>query len=67
MKNIKEELGIENDLLIHSLRHTRISNLVAKGADIKKVSMFAHHSNQGTTEKYYCHNTEEMLDELANL
>lgn len=67
MKNIKEELGIENDLLIHSLRHTRISNLVASGVDIKKVSMYAHHASQGTTEKYYCHSTDEMLDELANL
>lgn len=67
MKNIKEELGIESDLLIHSLRHTRISELVSKGADIKKVSQFAHHSSQGTTEKFYCHSTDEMLDELSNL
>ncbi len=67
MKNIKEELGIENDLLIHSLRHTRISNLVAKGADIQKISQFAHHASQNTTEKFYCHSTDEMLDELANL
>ena len=67
MKNIKKELGIDSDLLIHSLRHTRISNLIANGADIKKVSMLAHHASQNTTEKYYCHSTDEMLDELANM
>ena len=67
MKNIKEELGIENDLLIHSMRHTRISQLISKGADIKKVSQFAHHASQNTTEKFYCHSTDEMLDELSEL
>ena len=67
MKNIQSELGIEGDKMIHTLRHTRISELIAKGADIKKVSMVAHHASQGTTEKYYCHSTDEMLDELANL
>ena len=67
MKNIKEELGIENDLLIHSMRHTRISQLISKGADIKKVSQFAHHTSQNTTEKFYCHSTDEMLDELSEL
>lgn len=67
MKNIQSELGIEGDKMIHTLRHTRLSELIAKGADIKKVSLVAHHSSQGTTEKYYCHSTDEMLDELANL
>lgn len=66
-KSIKEELGIESDLLIHSIRHTKISSLITKGADLKAVSMFAHHSSQGTTERFYCHTTDEMLDELSNL
>lgn len=67
MKNIQSELGIEGDKMIHTIRHTRISELIGKGADIKKVSMFAHHSSQGTTERFYCHNTDEMLDELAEM
>lgn len=67
MKNIQSELGIEGDKMIHTLRHTRISELISKHADIKKVSMFAHHSSQGTTERFYCHNTDEMLDELAEM
>ena len=49
MRLLQQELNIEGDLMIHSIRHTRISELVTKGADIKKVSMFAHHSNQKTT------------------
>ena len=67
MRLLQQELNIEGDLMIHSIRHTRISELVAKGADIKKVSMFAHHSSQKTTERFYCHDTEEMLDELCEL
>ena len=67
MRLLQQELNIEGDLMIHSIRHTRISELVTKGADIKKVSMFAHHSNQKTTERFYCHDTEEMLDELSTL
>ena len=67
MRLLQQELNIEGDLMIHSIRHTRISELVTKGADIKKVSMFAHHSSQKTTERFYCHDTEEMLDELCEL
>ena len=67
MRLLQQELNIEGDLMIHSIRHTRISELVAKGADIKKVSMFAHHSNQKTTELFYCHSTEEMLEELSEI
>ena len=67
MRLLQQELNIEGDLMIHSIRHTRISELVAKGADVKKVSMFAHHSNQKTTELFYCHSTEEMLEELSEI
>jgi site-specific recombinase XerD len=67
MRLLQKELGIEGDLMIHSIRHTKASELVSKGADIKKVSMFLHHSSQKTTESFYCHNTEEMLEELSNL
>ena len=67
MRLLQQELNIEGDLMIHSIRHTRISELVTKGADIKKVSMFAHHSNQKTTELFYCHSTEEMLEELSEI
>lgn len=67
MRLLQQELNIEGDLMIHSIRHTRISELVTKGADIKKVSMFAHHSSQKTTELFYCHSTEEMLEELSEI
>ena len=67
MREIKKELGIDGDKLIHTLRHTRASELIAKGVEVKKVSMYLHHSSQATTEKYYIHNTEEVLNELSEL
>lgn len=67
MKNLKEELGINNELMIHSLRHTRITELVSKGASIEAVSQFAHHSSISTTERFYIHSNDKMLDELSNM
>ena len=67
MREIKKELGIDGDKLIHTLRHTRASELIAKGVEVKKVSMYLHHSSQATTERYYIHNTEEVLEELSEL
>ena len=67
LKGIKEELGINGDKMVHTIRHTKASELIAKGVDVKKVSMFLHHANQKTTEKYYCHNTDEILEELSEL
>ena len=66
-KEIKKELNINDDKMIHTIRHTKASELISKGADIKKVSMFLHHANQSTTEKYYVHNTENVLDELSEM
>lgn len=67
MREIKKELGIDGDKMIHTLRHTRASELIAKGVDVKKVSMYLHHASQSTTERYYIHNTEEVLNELSEL
>ena len=66
-KEIKKELGINDGKMIHTLRHTKASELISKGVEVKKVSMFLHHSSQNTTEKYYIHNTEQVLEELSVL
>ena len=66
-KEVKKELGINDGKMIHTLRHTKASNLISKGVEIKKVSMFLHHASQNTTEKYYIHNTEQVLEELSEL
>lgn len=66
-KEIKKELGINDSKMIHTLRHTKASNLISKGVEVKKVSMFLHHASQNTTEKYYIHNTEQVLEELSEL
>lgn len=66
-KEIKKELNIEGDKMIHTIRHTKASELIAKGVEVKKVSLFLHHANQNTTEKYYIHNTEGVLEELSEM
>lgn len=68
MKKIKKELNINNDnLMVHTIRHTRLSNLISNGVDIQKISLYAHHSQVSTTNKYYIHITDNVLDELSNL
>ena len=39
----------------HTLRHTKITNLVKEGKELPKVSKFAGHSNIGITMKRYAH------------
>ena len=67
MKGIKEELNINKDGSIHKIRHTKITNLIEKGAELEKVSKFAHHASIRITERFYVHNTETILDDLINL
>lgn len=56
---------------VHALRHTFASNLLRKGADIKKVSEILGHSTVKFTYDYYIHfmpkdytDTVNLLDEL---
>lgn len=44
-----------DDAKFHTLRHTKITNLVKAGAELPKVSKFAGHSNIGITMKRYAH------------
>lgn len=67
IKRINKELNIITGSPCHSFRHHRGSQLIEKGADIKKVSLYLGHSSQSTTEKYYIHNTENTIDELSEL
>lgn len=67
MRGIKEELNINKEGCIHKIRHTKITNLIEKGAELEKVSKFAHHASIKTTERFYVHNTETILDDLINL
>ena len=48
----------------HSLRHTCLTDMLARKIDIKTVSAFAGHSNVSTTSRYV-HTTEERLRKAA--
>lgn len=56
-----EELGIEG-VTPHTLRHTRITRLVAQGVPLAVVQRFAGHSDIATTLRY-THLSDETIEE----
>ena len=61
----KNILGEKKAKRIHSLRHSALMYLFEKSKDLKKVSLFARHSNCGITADLYLHSAfeyEELKD-----
>ncbi len=52
---------------LHALRHTFATNLISKGADIKKVSEILGHSSVSITYDYYVHFIPRDLQATVNL
>ena len=65
VKRMFKEIGIEGTL--HEYRHTKATDLINKGIDVKKVSLFLGHANQNTTERCYIKGNDDTMEELANL
>ena len=65
VKRMFKEIGIEGTL--HEYRHTKATDLINKGIDVKKVSLFLGHAYQNTTERYYIKGNDDTMEELANL
>lgn len=51
----------------YDLRHTCVSRLVARGADIVRVARWIGHTKPTTTLREYGHMFPQGLDELADL
>lgn len=58
--------GSDDELVLHALRHTTASRLVAAGVDALKVMKFMRHKNVRTTQKYV-HLHAEDLRESADM
>ena len=67
LRNILKELEIESSSVLHNLRHYRATELISKGQNVKNVSLFLGHANVKTTERYYIHQDEEMMEELSEI
>jgi integrase/recombinase XerD len=67
IKKINKELGITTSSPCHAFRHNKATELIAKGADVKKVSLYLGHTSQNTTEKYYIHQDIDTIEELSEL
>jgi integrase len=57
-------MGYHHELVIHSLRHTTASRLLAKGWGLKQVQEYLGHSSINTTMKY-AHLAQNTLAEMA--
>ena len=60
-KNILQQLGIKE--LLHMLRHTHCSYLLAKGISIYYISKRLGHKNISVTTEVYSHLLEETYKE----
>lgn len=52
---------------IHAMRHTYITRLIERGADIKTVQLLARHANPSLTLAVYAKSSDERLADAANL
>lgn len=67
IKKILDELDIITSSPCHAFRHQRASELIAKGANVKAVSLYLGHSSEKVTEQYYIHQDEEVMEDLCEL
>lgn len=62
----KKELNIDNNITLHSLRHTFCSRLIEHGTDIRIVQQLAGHKNITTTQ-IYTHIKNKTLEQAINM
>lgn len=55
LERIESELGFENIVSVHGLRHSHVSYLLSKGVDINYASKRLGHSNVTITQEIYAH------------
>ena len=55
LERIECELGFENIVSVHGLRHSHVSYLLSKGVDINYASKRLGHSNVTITQQVYAH------------
>lgn len=66
LNQLTSKVGIHKHITFHCARHTFISNLVAKGVDIKTIAELAGHSSTRHTERYM-HREDQHLRESIEL
>ena len=63
---MKIDLQLDNQITIHTLRHSFCSRLLQKGASITTIQKLANHSNIQTT-MLYSHIANKQLEEAITL
>lgn len=59
-------LNIKHKLRVHSLRHSAITMVIQKGADLSKAQLFAGHESGFTTARYI-HSIKKLEDSATDL
>ncbi len=62
---LREEAGLPEQIVPHTLRHARITELAEKGVPVPTVAALVGHSSWKTTQRYY-HASMARLMEAAN-
>ena len=63
---MKQELNLDNDITIHTLRHTFCSNLIQKGIPVTTIQKLANHKKIQTTMRY-AHLNDIELERAVNI
>ena len=66
-QNMCKEAGLTNHHTFHDLRHTNITTKIAKGIDVKTVSLMAGHADTSITLNTYTHYWKEAAQKAANI
>lgn len=65
MEKYAAELGIENNITIHGLRHTNAALLLYAGEDIENISAHLGHASADITSRVYAHMYAEVKVRMA--
>ena len=63
---LKKDLQLDDDISIHTLRHTFCSNLIQKGVALPVIQALANHRQIQTTMRY-AHLCNKQLEEAINI
>lgn len=67
IRKIREELGLDSELVSYGLRHTLLTMLAEQNVSQSKLSLIAGHAKSETTQKYYIHHSEKSLLNVISL
>lgn len=66
LKRIAKEIGINEDVTIHGLRHSFGTYIYGKTKDIIGIQRVMGHADSRTTERFYAHTQLDLIQNISN-